>query len=294
MTGSGAQATLQLVADTRAEIGEGPTWDAGRAVLWWVDIMAGRLHRFDPASAMDRSIDVGSPVGAVALRRSGTLLLALAEGLASLTPDEPRGPTMLRALGTPGDGLRCNDAKCDPAGRCWVGRMAIDLAARVGSLVRVDADLAAVTRLTGLTVPNGLGWSLDGRTMYFTDSAWGEVRAYPYDPLTGTMGDGRTLVGRQEDGSMPDGLTVDADGHLWVARWDGGSVDRIDPNGQVEERVTLPVSRVTSCAFGGADLGDLYITTARGDGDQPAEPYAGGLFLCRPAVGGLLPVPFAG
>jgi sugar lactone lactonase YvrE len=182
--------------------------------------------------------------------------------------------------------------------------MALNAAPGVGALLRVDPDLAVVTRLTGLAIPNGLGWSPDGRTMYFTDSTWGEVRAYPYDPATGTMGEGRTLVrladdGSVPDGSVPDGLTVDAEGCLWVALWGGSQVVRVAPDGAVVGRVLLPVSRVTSCAFGGDQLADLYITTARGDdpanpADPAREPLAGGLFRCRPGVRGLPPVAFAG
>jgi sugar lactone lactonase YvrE len=135
--------------------------------------------------------------------------------------------------------------------------------------------------------------------MYFTDSTWGEVRAHPYDPATGTMGDGRPLVRFPADGAVPDGLAVDAEGHLWVARWGAGCVVRVAPDGSVVDRVDLPVSRVTSCTFGGEDLGDLYITTARGDDaasktDPGREPLAGGLFRCRPGVRGVLPVAFAG
>ena len=290
------QATLELVVDARATVGEGPVWDATRSVLWWVDIPAGMVHCFEPRTGADRTVAVGSPVGAVALRRDGTLLVALAERLAVVDPDSGRLESLLSFA--PGDRpLRCNDGKCDPAGRFWVGRMAPDGAPGEGALLRIDAHLALSERLTGLAIPNGLGWSLDGRRMYFVDSAWGEVRAYPYDPETGAMGDGRPLVQFPNDGSVPDGLTVDAEGHLWVARWGAGCVVRIAPDGSIAGRVDLPVSQVSSGTFGGDDLGDLYITTAREDfsaADLAREPLAGGLFRCRPGVRGLPPIPFAG
>jgi sugar lactone lactonase YvrE len=318
---------VELVADARATLGEGPTWDAARGVLWWVDILAERVHRFDPRTGEDRMIGVGSPVGAVALRRDGTLLVAVAEGLATLDPDGGAGdagggtgggdedgdggasgafgagrPATLVRLGEPGDGLRCNDAKVDPAGRCWVGRMALGGTPGVGTLLRVDPDLAVTTHLDGLAIPNGLGWSPDGRTMYYADSAWGEVRAFPYDPATGTMGEGRPLVRIAAidgipDGSVPDGMTVDAEGCPWVAIWGGGCVVRVAPDGAVLDRVELPVSHVTSCTFGGDDLADLYVTSARAGLDPArlaAEPLAGGLFRCRTGTRGLPPVPFAG
>ena len=289
------QATLHLAADTRATLGEGPVWDAARGVLWWVDIPAGLVHRFDPRTGADRAMPVGSAVGAVALRRDGTLLAALADGLAALDPDGGR-PEMLLPLESAAGRLRCNDGKCDPVGRFWVGRMAMDAASGAGALLRVDPDLAVTTRLAGLTIPNGLGWSPDGGRMYFVDSTWPEVREHPYDIATGTMGEGRPLVRFADDRTVPDGLTVDAEGHLWVARWGAGCVVRVAPDGAIVDRVDIPVSRVTSCTFGGDDLGDLYLTTARG-GDPAGladEPLAGGLFRCRPGVRGALPVPFAG
>ncbi|HEY5276209.1 MAG TPA: SMP-30/gluconolactonase/LRE family protein [Coriobacteriia bacterium] len=290
------QATLELVSDAHATVGEGPVWDTARGNLWWVDIPAGLVHCFDPRRGADGTVAVGSAVGAVALRRDGTLLVALAERLAMLDPDSGQLESLLSFAA--GDrSLRCNDGKCDPAGRFWVGRMAPDGALGEGALLRIDADLTPVARLTGLSIPNGLGWSLDGRRMYFVDSAWCEVRSYPYDPETGVMGDGRTLVRFPNDGSVPDGLTVDAEGHLWVARWGAGCVVRIAPDGSIAGRVDLPASQVSSVTFGGDDLGDLYITTAHEDfsaADLAREPLAGGLFRCRPGVRGLPPIPFAG
>ena len=290
------QETLELVADAHAALGEGPVWDAARGVLWWVDITAERVHRYDPRTGGDRAIAVGSAVGAVAPRSDSTLLVALAWGLAVLDPDDGRPVTMLTFAG--GDRLlRCNDGKCDPAGRFWVGRMTMDAAPGEGSLLRVDPDRTVTTRLAGLACPNGLAWSPDSTRMYFIDSDWGEVREYPYDPATGAMGEPRTLIRFPDDGSVPDGMTIDAEGCLWVARWGAGCVVRVTPEGAIVDRIDLPVSRVTSCTFGGDDLRDLYITTARGDATPEqlaAEPHAGGLFRCRPGVRGLLPVPFAG
>ena len=290
-----AQATLELVSDAHATVGEGPVWDAARGALWWVDIPAGLVHCFDPRRRADTTVAVGSAVGAVALGRDGTLLVALAERLAILDPESGRLESLLSFA--PGDrSLRCNDGKCDPAGRLWVGRMAPDGALGEGTLLRIDTDLTLVARLTGLSIPNGLGWSLDGQRMYFADSAWGEVREYPYDQETGAMGDGRPLVQFPNDLSVPDGLTVDADGYLWVARWGAGCVVRVAPDGSVVGQVDLPVSQVSSCTFGGDDLGDLYITTAHEDfgaSDLAREPLAGALFRCRPGVRGLPPIPFA-
>lgn len=296
----------ELVVDARATLGEGPVWDDRRNVLWWVDIVAGLVHAYDPASGQDRSIPVGSPVGAVALRGDGTLLVAAAERLAVLDPETGTLRTLvdLPAAATP---LRCNDGKCDPDGRFWIGRMGRDAAEGAGALLRFDADRTLTTWLTGLTIPNGLGWSADGGRMYFVDSTWCAVREYAYDRATGAMGEGRTLVSFPDDGggpdgslpvgSLPDGLTVDAEDHLWIALWGAGRVVRVSPDGLVVERIELPVSQVSSCTFGGVDLADLYITTAREDLPADAlarEPTAGGLFRARPGVRGRPAVRFAG
>ena len=293
MTVNVGQATLELVADARATLGEGPVWDDARGVLWWVDVSAGLVHRFGPSSGADLPRDAGSAVGAVALRHDRTLVAALVDGIAALDPDSGRLEMLVR-FDSDGGRIRSNDGKCDPAGRLWVGRMALDETPGAGSLLRVDADRSVSTHLTGLAIPNGLGWSPDGRTMYFIDSTWHEVRAYPYEPAAGTMGEGRALVRFPDDGSVPDGMTVDEEGHLWIARWGGSCIERIAPDGSVGERIALPVTRVTSCTFGGTDLGDLYVTTAGRDADPVREPLAGGLFRCRPGVRGMLPARFAG
>lgn len=292
---SPAGSTLELVVDARAIVGEGPVWDAGRGVLWWVDILGSVVNSYDPGTGESRAIGVGSQTGAVALRRDGTLLLAQEDRLAVLDPEKGSGPEELLRLPDASPAVRSNDGKCDAAGHLWLDRMAHDAAAGAGCLLRIDPDLSVTTELTNLTIPNGLGWSLDGRTMYFVDSIWCEIRAYSYDPSSGTMGEGRTLVSFPDDGTVPDGLTVDADGCLWVARWGAGCVVRVAPDGRIVDRVDLPVSQATSCTFGGDDLADLYITTAHedfGPADFAREPLAGGLFRCRPGVSGLLPAEF--
>ena len=283
--------TAELVLDAHAELGEGPVWDAERGLLWWVDILGQRVHGFDPGTGEDVTFDTGSPVGAVTLTDDGRLLLALARGLALLNPEtgaidavstfEPSIPP-----------LRCNDAKCDPRGRLWVGRMTPDAAAGAGSLVRIDADLRSTTRLTGLTIPNGLGWTGDGRQLYFLDSKWGDLRVFDYDVETGEAGPGRSVLRFPDDGGSADGLTVDAEDHVWVARWGARGVIRIAPDGRIVQRISVPASQVTSCTFGGEHLDELYITTASEfftPADHAREPQAGALYRVRPGVRGRHP-----
>ncbi len=296
MTRSRGQQTLELLVPVHAEVGETPVWDGGRGVLWWVDITARLVHRYRPSDGTDTRFPVGSDVGAIALRPDGSLLLALADRLAVLDVDNGRTEDLL-AFHEDGSAIRCNDGKCDPQGRFWVGRMAPDGAAGKGTLLCIDGELTVTRRMSGLAVPNGLGWSPDGTSMYFLDSMWHELREFAYDPESGVMGDGHVLARFPDDGSLPDGLTVDATGCLWVARWGAGCIVRVTPDGAIVDRIDLPVSQATSCTFGGEDLGDLYITTATEEftpADFAREPLAGGLFRCRPGVLGLPPVPFAG
>jgi sugar lactone lactonase YvrE len=289
-----AQSTLGLAVDARATLGEGPRWDTDRELLWWVDILEGAIHAYRPSNGGRRTIDVGGLVGAVALERGGELIAVMADRLLIVHPGTGSSEELVRF--EPDPSLRSNDAMCDPVGRLWVDRTARDETPGAASLVRVDVDLSIEVALDGLTMANGMDWSPDGRTMYFVDSDWGEIRAYTFDLEAGRMGDERTLARLPGDG-VPDGLTVDADGCIWVAQWGSSRVLRIGPDGSVLGQVRLPVTQVSSCAFGGPDLEDLFITTAREKltpDDLEQQPQAGGLWRCRPGVRGRAPTPFAG
>jgi sugar lactone lactonase YvrE len=284
-----AQATLRPVVEAGAITGEGPLWDAARGVLWWVDIPPGLLHRFDPVTGATATQVFDAPLGAVAHRPDGSLLLALADRLAAWDSETGRLQTLL-PLPAGTVPLRCNDGKPDPQGRFWIGRMAVDEQPGAGSLLRIGSDGQVATVLAGLHIPNGLGWTADGGSMLYVDSAWGEVRRYAFDARTGAIGEARTLV-RVEDG-VPDGLTLDAEGCAWIALWGGHGVRRVAPDGRVLGDLRLPVSQVSSCTFGGPDMGTLFITTARKLLPPQAlvhEPQAGSLFSCRPGVRGLAP-----
>ena len=283
-------AAAQLVLDARADLGEGPVWDDVRRVVWWVDIVGGRIHQFDPASGADDFLDLGMPVGCLALADDGALILAAPESVIALDPETGASRTLagFEPASVPS---RCNDGKCDPQGRFWIGRVALDLAAGAGSLSRFDGASIEVVR-RDLTIPNGLDWSTDGSRMYFIDSSRPEVGVFDYDAGTGAMTGGRRFAALDglglPAGAVPDGMTVDSEDHLWVAMWGGGCVLRFAPDGHLAGRIDVPVSRVSNCAFGGADLTELFITTAR-DWESPnavAEPGAGGLYRARPGVRG--------
>jgi sugar lactone lactonase YvrE len=285
----------EVVLDAQAALGEGPVWDEGRRVLWWLDIPRGHVHAFDPRRGKDKLFNAGSVVGAVALRTDGTLLLAAKDSFTTLDPATGLVETILR-LPSEGNARRANDGKCDPVGRFLIGRMPLDGAEGAGALYRLDPDMTLALVLGGLTVPNGLAWRADGRVMYYIDSARQEVTAYPYDLSAGTLGTGRPVVRFRGD-AVPDGMTIDAEGCLWVALWGGSRVVRISPAGEMLATVHVPASLVSSCTFGSEYLDELYITTAR-EGlkpdDDAREPLAGSLFRARPGPKGLPSVNFAG
>ncbi len=284
---SGLRAEVAL--DAHAEVAEGPVWDVKAGQLVWVDIPRGEIHRFDPTEGTDQVTQVGQPVGAVALRERGGLLLAVRDGFAELADGQLR---MIAEVESDRPENRMNDGKVDPAGRFWAGTMALDSAPGAGALYRLDTNRSVETMLTGLTISNGIDWSPDGTTMYFIDSTQRTVTAYAYDRHTGAISEPRTVIEIPPDDGMPDGMTVDSEGCLWVAIWGGSAVRRYAPDGTQLTRVELPASQVTSCAFGGAHLRDLYITTASvglSAAERAGQPHAGALFCVRTEVGGREP-----
>jgi sugar lactone lactonase YvrE len=290
--------TAALALDVRAELGEGPVWDSIAACLYFVDILRGRVHRFDPATSGCRTYDLGArvgSVGAVALTADGDLLLAARDGFARLSPSTGEVSTIAALEGNDPD-VRMNDGSCDPAGRFWAGTMALDERPGAGALYRLDSNGRVHTMLRDVSISNGLDWSDDRLTMYYIDSPTQSVDVFDFDDATGSIGNRRTFVRIAADEGTPDGLTLDAEGFLWVALWGGWTVHRYAPDGSRDAVVRLPTAYPTSCAFGGADLRDLYITTAAiklSDRERHEQPGAGGLFCCRPGVAGRQPHRFA-
>jgi len=279
---------VALALDARAELGEGPVWDDRRACLFWVDIMRGLVHAYDPATGADRAFDVGQPVGAVMPTSGDDLVLAVRDGFARLDP-ATGAVRLVAAIAHDHPDRRMNDGNCDAAGRFWAGTMALDERPGAGALYRLDPDGRVRTMLTGVTISNGLDWSDDGRVMFYADTGTGRVDCFDVDPATGDISGRRPFVTVPPDCGAPDGLTVDCDGGVWLALWGGGALHRYFPDGALDEIVRLPVTHPTSCAFGGVDCRDLYITTAAIalDADaRAAQPQAGGLFRCRPGVAG--------
>jgi sugar lactone lactonase YvrE len=285
---------VELALDTHADLGEGPSWDPEGRRLIWVDITGGIVHRFDPASGEDERFEIGQPVGAAVPTSDGRLALAVSDGFSVLDPASGRSERIADVERDVVDTMM-NDGKCDPAGRFWAGTKDAKGSRPIGSLYRLGVDRLPVTILTGVTVSNGLGWSPDRTTMYYIDSPTHRIEAFDFDLDSGDVARRRTLVELPNDWGLPDGMTIDEEGSLWVAFWSGSAIRRFDPEGRVTLTVELSVSLVTSCAFGGADLSDLYVTSAREgltESQLSDQPLAGGLFRLRPGVHGLPERPF--
>ena len=283
-----ARCSVELVVDALASLGEGPLWDGRRNELVWVDIDAGRVFRTSPASGRTQGLAVDPPVTAVVPYGEVGFAVAVRDGFGIL---EAGARTVQRFAAADSDAAdtRMNDGACDRRGRFWAGTLSYSRSP-AGALFRWTGG-AADCVLRGLTTSNGIGWSPDDRHLYLVDSAIGAIDRFAFDLDAGAIGRRRRFATVELDAGRPDGLAVDADGGVWVALWGGGAVLRFAPDGRLDRRIELPVSQVTSCCFGDADLSTLYVTTAaRG----VAEPHAGSVFACRPGATGLTAFAFEG
>lgn len=283
---------MECVADVRATLGEGPVWVAAEAALYWVDIVKGRLFRI--ASSQTEEIPLARALCSIVPRAGGGYVGGSFDGLVSISRDFALTPLLHPEPDLPDN--RFNDGKVDRAGRFWAGTMDHTERSASGSLYRLDAGLACSRVDEGYAVTNGPAFSRDGHTMYHTDSGRQKIYAFDLD-AEGNAANRRVFAQFGEGDGYPDGMTVDADDCLWVAFWDGWCIRRLSPGGERLAEIATPVQRPTSCAFGGANLDELYITSARRDlssVDLQRQPLAGGLFRFRPGVGGIAELPFAG
>jgi sugar lactone lactonase YvrE len=287
---------VEAIDRGRALLCECPVWDEQAEALLWVDILGAQVHRLEPATGARTTLEAGRPVGALACRSGGGLVLAVEEGFAS-TDARMQKVRPIAALHEPGGRMRLNDGKCDPAGRFLAGTMAYDCEPGAGRLLRLSADGSIATLVDSVTIPNGLAWSDDGRTLYFVDSAEAAIDAFDYDVETGDLGRRRRVVAIPPGVGSPDGMTIDTDGCLWVAMWGGGAVRRYTPDGTLDQVVPLPTPIVTSCTFGGPALDTLFVTTARA-GLAPeraaVDELAGAVFALDPGTTGRPARRFAG
>ena len=291
-----ASVSVEVFAGLRTDVGEAPHWDEQTKTLLFVDLTAGTVFRYDQSGVQLGSFSVGQEVGAVVPRRSGGLVLAVRDGIA-VASDTGQGFELAAPIERDSPGNRMNDAKCDPAGRLFAGTTAFDFSPRSAALYRVEPDWSFEQIARDVTQSNGIAWSPDGSRMYFIDSATQGIDVFDYDAGTGSAGNRRRLVTIDRTQGIPDGMTADGEGNLWVACFGGAAVRCFSPAGEQLEEVPFPVTQVTSCAFGGPNLADLYVTSAayRLSPDQlKRQPHAGAIFVCRPGATGLPASSFAG
>ena len=289
--------TAELILDAKATLGEGPVWDADEHVLYWVDIEGKKVHVYDPASDTDRAIELQHRPGTVVKRRSGGLMIAIDNGFAALDPQTGAVEVWCEPESDKPEN-RFNDGKCDPAGRFWAGSMAHDAKTPSAALYCLDPDRTVRQVLDGVIVSNGIAWSEDAKTMYYIDTMTNKLEAFDYDIDTGEVANRRTVVEVPAGQGFLDGMTRDSQGRLWVAIWGASRVVCFDPQtGAQIDQVDVPASQSSACWFGGPDLDELYITSARTGLDDAAlakEPLAGGLFRARPGARGVPADQFAG
>jgi len=293
---------VELILDARNATGESPVWSCREQALYWVDIPAGRLYRWDPASRCSQSWEAPEMLACIAASPDGGWIAGMESGLFRLTAslDGDLQCTRLTGVNHALPGMRFNDGRCDRQGRFWAGTMQIDLTAGVsaGALYRYDGGQRhpLESRLDGFVVPNGLAFSPDGKVMYLSDSHASVqlIWAFDYDIDSGTPYNRRVFVDMNPYPGRPDGAAIDTDGCYWICANDAGMVHRFTPQGRLERSIALPVKKPTMCAFGGPNLETLFVTSIRPSGDLSDQPLAGGVFAVQPGVRGLAEALFAG
>ncbi|MCQ3937531.1 MAG: SMP-30/gluconolactonase/LRE family protein [Chloroflexi bacterium] len=278
------------ILDAKAALGEGPAWDAKTQTLYWVDILEKRI--FAGAELLAQLDDF---VGCLAPRKNGNLILGKRASFVDFEPASSR-QTVLAAL-SESPTNRINDGKCDPAGRFLAGTMDMNEKEASGSLYSFDGK--QTTRLLdGIRISNGLAWSPDHKTFYYIDTPTREVKAFDYDGVTGQIANLRIAVRVPESLGWPDGMTSDTEGSLWIAMWGGAQVTRWNPNsGQLLEQIPVPALQTSSCVFGGKNMNELFVTSARvgmSDADIEKYPLSGGLFRVVTKVEGMPTFEFGG
>jgi sugar lactone lactonase YvrE len=284
----------EIFIDAHAGVAEGPVWDATGSRLVWTDIPGETVHFTDRTTGRDAQVDVGGRVGAVVQRAQGGFVLAT-ENEFVITGSDPADSQHRVAVGSD-PRFRFNDGKCDPVGRFVAGQAGTDGRWATAALYSLEGDRSVRAIVNGVSCSNGIGWSADGRTMYYVDTPTYRLDCFDYDLETGTPSNRRTLAEVSDGYGRPDGLCVDSEGCIWVAIWGGYEVRRFSPDGALVQSVRLPVSLVSSVAFGGDNLDTLFITSAS---DIPkhqlaSEPHAGAVFVVSPGVSGLPVADFAG
>ncbi|MFT6150162.1 MAG: sugar lactone lactonase YvrE [Saprospiraceae bacterium] len=285
---------VKLVLDAQNILGEGSIWNHKTKELWWIDIEGQTLNTYNPKTDVSRTIDVKERIGTVVPSQDGlSAILALQTGIWKMDM-KTEEKSMLTMLESDTANIRLNDGKCDPAGRLWVGSMhlnQIEHAANLFQVTETEQQVSFKKMQDSVTISNGIIWSLDEKTMYYIDTKRGNVRAYDYDKSTGDISNERVVITVSDTLGYPDGMTIDNEGMLWIALWNGDCVSRWNPNtGELLQTIPVPAHNISSCAFGGENLDILYITSAKVDMTEEelkAKPNSGGVFKVVPGVKGV-------
>jgi len=273
----------EVLVDERCRTGEGPLWHPDEERLYWVDIPSAKLFRYDPRARGYQTFDTGEPVGGFTIQEDGRLLLFMARGAVRIWKDGFAG-TIIEEL--PDERYnRFNDVIADPEGRVFCGVMSTD--ARAGRLYRLDTDGTITPLLEGIGTSNGMGFTPDLKRMYHTDTRRREIYLFDYERETGALANRRVFVKVPEGEGKPDGMTVDAEGYVWSAFWDGHRLARYAPDGAPAARIEFPVKKVSSVTFGGPGYRDMFVTTAGGDDTAENGAHAGALFHLDAGVRGV-------
>ena len=276
--------TPEVVINYNCQLGEGPLWDDRQNLLWWVNIIAGELHRHDPKTGENKIYQLGQMVGTVGLRESGGLVLALENGFAALDPEtEQLTPIIDPESDKPAN--RFNDGKPGPDGSFFAGTMAKEIIDHAGSFYRLNTDQSVDHLLGDITISNGLAWTADQTTLYYIDTPTHYVQAFDYNNKTGAITNQRIAFHIPKEIGSPDGMCIDSEDMLWIAFYSGSAIHRWNPKtGERLQTVQMPTSNITCCTFGGEQMDMLYITTAGGDLGE--EDLAGALFKVQAPVTG--------
>ena len=278
----------KLLYKTELLLGEGPHWHAEWKKFLYVDIEGGKVGCIDPATKMTVERAIGEKIGTVVPATNGKLIIALQNSIEELDFATGERQELIK-IEADKPGNRCNEGKCDFAGRLWVGAMDMEEKLKLGALYCFDGSLQK--KLNDISISNGICWSKDNRTMYYIDSYAYDIKAYDFDLKTGRISGEKVIVVVNEVGYTPDGMAIDEEGMLWVAMWGGSCIHRYDPvNGSMVGKVEVPAPNVTACAFGGENLKQLVITTARvglSEDQLRQYPLSGSLFYVNTNVKGI-------
>jgi D-xylonolactonase len=275
---------LELVANFECVTGEGPLWHPDEQCVYWTDIPQGKLFRYEPKSGKSEQVYSGEQVGGFTIQEDGSLLLFMARGAVALWRDDTLTPVIDHLPGE--EDSRFNDVIADPAGRVFCGTMPSK--GRMGSLYRLDTDGSIhKVRDSCVNISNGFGFTPNRKQMYYTETLAKKIYVYDYDEKTGAIANQRVLVDSSNEPGFPDGMTVDAGGYIWSARWDGFCLQHYSPMGRELQRIMFPTKKVSCPTFGGPDYMDLYVTTAGGHDKADNGPSAGALYRLRLGVKGV-------